>query len=73
VTAANWPINFALGWPAVPVIAVLAEAAQVRDLWLLAGSFSVCGVSTNGLSARISSPQRSTAASRRCARRVCPR
>ncbi len=35
--------------PARRALAVLAEAAQVRDFWLLAGSFFVCGASTNGL------------------------
>jgi sugar phosphate permease len=38
-----------LGNPAVRAIAILREAAQVRDFWLLAGSFFVCGASTNGL------------------------
>jgi predicted MFS family arabinose efflux permease len=35
--------------PARRAIAVLAEAVAVRDFWLLAGSFFVCGASTNGL------------------------
>ncbi|HUR58687.1 MAG TPA: MFS transporter [Opitutaceae bacterium] len=35
--------------PAARAIAVLFEAARVRDFWLLAGSFFVCGASTNGL------------------------
>ena len=35
--------------PAARAIAVLIEAARVRDFWLLAGSFFVCGASTNGL------------------------
>ncbi len=35
--------------PAVRALAVLGEAAQGRDFWLLAGSFFVCGASTNGL------------------------
>ena len=37
---------------AVPVglaRSLLAEAVRVRDFWLLAGSFFVCGASTNGL------------------------
>lgn len=37
------------GNPAVRAMAVLAEAVRVRDFWLLAGSFFVCGASTNGL------------------------
>jgi sugar phosphate permease len=37
------------GNPASRAIAVLAEAIRVRDFWLLAGSFFVCGASTNGL------------------------
>ncbi len=35
--------------PAKRAIRVLFEAARVRDFWLLAGSFFVCGASTNGL------------------------
>jgi predicted MFS family arabinose efflux permease len=38
-----------LGNPATRALAVLVEAARVRDFWLLAGSFFVCGASTNGL------------------------
>lgn len=37
------------GNPAKRAVAVLAEAIHVRDFWLLAGSFFVCGASTNGL------------------------
>ena len=39
----------AAGNPAKRALAVLAEAVRVRDFWLLAGSFFVCGASTNGL------------------------
>lgn len=39
----------ATGNPATRALAVLAEALRVRDFWLLAGSFFVCGASTNGL------------------------
>ena len=39
----------ATGNPAKRAVAVLAEAVRVRDFWLLAGSFFVCGASTNGL------------------------
>jgi sugar phosphate permease len=35
--------------PAARALAVLGEAVRVRDFWLLAGSFFVCGASTNGL------------------------
>jgi len=45
VTAA--PIS--AGNPAKRAVTVLAEAVRVRDFWLLAGSFFVCGASTNGL------------------------
>jgi predicted MFS family arabinose efflux permease len=37
------------GNPARRAIAVLGEAVGRRDFWLLAGSFFVCGASTNGL------------------------
>lgn len=37
------------GHPAKRALATLAEAVRVRDFWLLAGSFFVCGASTNGL------------------------
>src|SRR4051812_12209435 len=35
--------------PARRAVQVLFEAARTRDFWLLAGSFFVCGASTNGL------------------------
>ena len=35
--------------PAQRALAVLGEAVGLRDFWLLAGSFFVCGASTNGL------------------------
>ncbi len=35
--------------PALRAIQVLGEAMRVRDFWLLAASFFVCGASTNGL------------------------
>lgn len=37
------------GNPAARALAVLVEASRSRDFWLLAGSFFVCGASTNGL------------------------
>jgi len=37
------------GNPARRAIAVLSQAVRVRDFWLLAGSFFICGASTNGL------------------------
>lgn len=39
----------ATGNPAKHAMSVLFEAVRVRDFWLLAGSFFVCGASTNGL------------------------
>jgi MFS family permease len=39
----------AVGNPAKLAITTLLEAARTRDFWLLAGSFFVCGASTNGL------------------------
>lgn len=39
----------AAGNPAVRAVSVLFEAVRVRDFWLLAASFFVCGASTNGL------------------------
>jgi len=35
--------------PAVIAVRTLARAAKHRDFWLLAGTFFVCGASTNGL------------------------
>ena len=37
------------GNPAKLALTVLADAVRVRDFWLLAGSFFICGASTNGL------------------------
>jgi len=37
------------GNPAKRAVATLIEATRVPDFWLLAGSFFVCGASTNGL------------------------
>lgn len=39
----------AVGNPAKLAITTLLDAARTRDFWLLAGSFFVCGASTNGL------------------------
>ena len=39
----------AVGNPAKRAIDTLVEASRTRDFWLLAGSFFVCGASTNGL------------------------
>ncbi len=38
-----------LGNPAVLAVRTLARASRSRDFWLLAGTFFVCGASTNGL------------------------
>lgn len=43
------PPPAATGNPATRALGVLALAARRRDFWLLAGSFFVCGASTNGL------------------------
>ena len=37
------------GNPAVLAVRTLARASRSRDFWLLAGTFFVCGASTNGL------------------------
>jgi len=37
------------GNPAALALAALGRASQQRDFWLLAGTFFVCGASTNGL------------------------
>ena len=37
------------GNPARRAVSVLGQAIRVRDFWLLAGSFFICGASTNGL------------------------
>jgi predicted MFS family arabinose efflux permease len=37
------------GNPVLRAFSVLAAASRSRDFWLLAGSFFVCGLSTNGL------------------------
>ena len=37
------------GNPAVTAVLVLFRAAKTRDFWLLAGTFFICGLSTNGL------------------------
>ncbi|WP_438480736.1 MFS transporter [Oleiharenicola lentus] len=42
-------VPVATGNPAMRAITTLFEAMRVRDFWLLAGSFFVCGASTNGL------------------------
>lgn len=37
------------GNPAKQAVDILIAAVRVRDFWLLAGSFFICGASTNGL------------------------
>lgn len=37
------------GNPAVTAVLTLFRAARTRDFWLLAGTFFICGLSTNGL------------------------
>lgn len=48
-TGNETPDPVVTGNPAWRAIKVLGEAVQRRDFWLLAGSFFVCGASTNGL------------------------
>jgi len=43
------PATVSAGNPAKRAVVVLFEAVRARDFWLLAGSFFVCGASTNGL------------------------
>jgi sugar phosphate permease len=43
------PAAPAVGNPATRALTTLFEAVRYRDFWLLAGSFFVCGASTNGL------------------------
>jgi sugar phosphate permease len=52
------PLGDAVGTPPIPVskgnpiaaaFGALGEGAKSRDFWLLAGSFFICGLSTNGL------------------------
>jgi predicted MFS family arabinose efflux permease len=43
------PLKRSAGNPARQAVAVLFEAARSRDFWLLAGSFFICGATTNGL------------------------
>ncbi|MBI5766720.1 MAG: MFS transporter [Verrucomicrobia bacterium] len=47
--AASEKRPYPAGNPAKRALDVLFEAVRVRDFWLLAGSFFVCGASTNGL------------------------
>jgi sugar phosphate permease len=43
------PAQPAKGNPVVLAFGALREGARVRDFWLLAGTYFVCGASTNGL------------------------
>ena len=47
--AAATPPPARQGSPAVLAVRTLARASRTRDFWLLAGTFFVCGASTNGL------------------------
>jgi sugar phosphate permease len=49
ITPAAPTVPVIAGNPAMRALAVLRESISVRDFWLLAGSFFVCGASTNGL------------------------
>src|SRR5712691_6728464 len=48
-TEAAKPVAAARGNPVGLAFRTLGEAARTRDFWLLAGSFFMCGASTNGL------------------------
>ena len=43
------PIAAAPGNPAITALLALRDGLRSRDFWLLAGSFFICGASTNGL------------------------
>src|SRR5271163_2277975 len=43
------PIAVARGNPAATALLALRDGLRSRDFWLLAGSFFICGASTNGL------------------------
>ena len=43
------PVAVARGNPAATALLALLDALRSRDFWLLAGSFFICGASTNGL------------------------
>ncbi len=43
------PIPVSKGNPIVAAFEALGEGVRSRDFWLLAGSFFICGLSTNGL------------------------
>jgi MFS family permease len=43
------PLQVASGNPFARAISGLREASKSRDFWLLAGTFAICGASTNGL------------------------
>ncbi len=48
-TGPSKPIAAVRGNPVALALRTLADAARRRDFWLLAGSFFMCGASTNGL------------------------
>ena len=48
-TAPSKPVAPVRGNPVALALRTLADAARRRDFWLLAGSFFMCGASTNGL------------------------
>src|SRR6185312_2958060 len=43
------PVPVAKGNPVTAALEALGESARSRDFWLLALSFFICGLSTNGL------------------------
>ncbi len=48
-TGPSKPVAAVRGNPVALALRTLADAARRRDFWLLAGSFFMCGASTNGL------------------------
>jgi sugar phosphate permease len=48
-TGAPKPVARAHGNPVALAFGALREAVRVKDFWLIAGSYFVCGASTNGL------------------------
>jgi sugar phosphate permease len=47
--AGDRPVAQMLGNPAATALRALRDGIRSRDFWLLAGSFFICGASTNGL------------------------
>lgn len=65
------PVAPVRGNPILVAFEALAVGSKSRDFWLLAGSFFVCGLSTNGLIGTHLVAACSTTASRRCVPPAC--